>query len=337
MKKAAQVVKFLLFLAFGILLLFFAFRGNNPSHLLSSLKNIRYPWLFLVFVVSFLAHISRAIRWNMLIAPLGHTPRFTNTLASVLTGYLANLAIPRMGEVSRCATLARAENLPFEKLLGTVIAERIMDLVLLAVCIMIMAVFEFKLLSDFLWVRIFEPVWLKVILWGKNPLTWIIFIMLTIMLIILVRKKQKRTRSENKTSKLKTLVQGVLDGFQSFRLVKNKGLFIFHSFFIWTMYFLSSYLFFFVIPETSGLGLSAGLFTLVAGSLGMTAPVQGGIGVYHLLVSQGLTLFGLNIQNGLTYATISHSFQILLILFGGTISIIYFSVKQDKNDKGRDH
>jgi uncharacterized protein (TIRG00374 family) len=317
-----HVAKYLLFLGFGAGLLYLAFRNTNLHQMLLDLKNANYYWVGVSLAVSFLAYVIRAHRWNMLIKPLGYAPKLKNTLASLMVGYLANLAVPRIGEISRAEALARAEKIPFNLLIGTVISERVVDLIMLCLVLLLTAILKMKVLGNFILQKIIYP--FKNTMYSSLHNINFILIALSVilcftLLLIFLWKKQNAKAAKS----LKKLLIGIKEGVVSIKNVESKFWFVFHTFLIWIIYFLTSYICFFAIPATTGLGIVAGIFTVAIGGIGMSAPVQGGIGTYHLMISIGLTLFGITLKDGNTYATIVHTSQTLLVLIAGAVSILF--------------
>ena len=315
------MVKFIVLLLIALLLLFLAFRGISIKAMMDDIVKAKLSWVFLSFFLSFVALISRAIRWNLLIEPLGYQPPARKTMYALMTGYLANLAFPRLGEVTRCGSLSKSENIPFNKLLGTVIAERVIDVISLLVCLLITAIIEMDRLGDFLQSSILQPILQKLASLFSSPfvtgLTIAVVLLMIAGIFYLIKK-----RPAKKTPGWTSIIKGMIDGVHSVRKLKRPGLFIFHSIFIWVLYYFSVYVALFAFPFSEHLGAGAALFLLVAGGFAMSAPVQGGIGAYHLLVSQGLVLYGLAQQDGLTFATLLHSLQIILILLFGSLSLL---------------
>ena len=287
-------------------------------------------WLLLSLIPSIIALISRVYRWNLLIEPLGYAPRLKKTFYALMVGYFANLAFPRLGEITRCAALSKAESIPFNNLLGTVIVERAIDVITLLVCLMLTAIIEFKRLGDFLIDSIVKPIVEKLKQFATSPVLIIGAIVLIIAIFFIVRYFRNKPGKEQKESKFIHLVKGLVSGLRSIGRLKRPWLFVFHSLLIWFLYFLSMYICFFALPSTSGLGFGAALFLLVAGGLGMSAPVQGGIGAYHLLVSQGLMLYGLSKQNGLAFATLVHTSQIIMVVLLGSASLLLLFLGKKK-------
>lgn len=331
MKKIITAFKYLLFLAIGVLLLWLAFRNQDFDKIKNSLETAHYSWIVWSVVISFFAFISRAYRWNMLIKPLGYSPSLSNSTYSLMVGYFANFAIPRLGEVTRCAMLGKSEKIPVDKLIGTVIAERAIDLVTLIIILAIVGFTQFELLGSFLHEQLIHPLMLK--LSGNFLILFIAGVLCVIFgatFYFLVIKKKINSGKPNLFSKIISLLISVWEGIKTVFVLENKLLFLGHSIFIWTSYLFSTYLCFFAFDATSSLGLGAGLFALAIGGIGMSAPVQGGIGAFHWLVSQGLLLYGIAFDDGLIYATIVHASQTLFIIVFGGFSYMMLVLKMKK-------
>ncbi len=324
-----NLFKYLLLLSLGIFLLFLAFRGQNSDKLLHDLRKADYLVVTASALVCFIAHIFRALRWNMLIEPLGYgKPKATHTFYAVMIGYLANLAFPRMGEISRCGVLNKTDKIPVNQLLGTVITERIIDLFMLMLTILMAIALQFKFISNFLYTHILLKFSGKI-----NTANSVFYILIICTagfgLYYLIIKKDIFGMAD----KIKILWQGLKSGLISIRSLEHKNGFIIYSILIWAFYYLATYLCFFAINATSGLGLTVALSALVFGSFGMIAPVQGGIGAYHWMVSEGLTMYNIERTNGLAYATIIHSSQTILILLAGSASLFFVMVNSSKRNK----
>ncbi len=281
------------------------------------------------------AFYSRAVRWIMLMEPLGYKPKLSSTLNALFLGYFANLAIPRAGEITRCGVLAKSEKVPFNSLIGTVIVERVIDLLMLFFCMLLVAILEFKLLSSFLSEKIVDPLKLK-FNFIENPLVLIGILLLSILLFWLLWKFVFQKKDNKKESGLVVKIRGFLHevgrGFKTILRMKNTGWFIFHTFLIWIFYFLMTWVCFFCLESTAHLDMKTGLFVLVVGGLGMSAPVQGGIGAYHYIVSQGLQLFGVSATDGIVYATMVHTTQTLLVVVLGLYALgMLFATSKNKS------
>jgi len=318
--KLISGFKYVFLFSIGLVLLWLTFRNENLSEIFHKISLANPFWLGLSVILALGAFYSRAVRWIMLMEPLGYKPKLSSTLRALFLGYFANLAIPRIGEITRCGALTTSEKVPFNALIGTVIVERVIDLVMLFFSMLLVAILEYDMLSSFLSEKIVDPLIMKFI-FLDNPffLSGILFFF--ILIFWLLWKFTRRQMEEKKESGLVVKIRGILhevsQGFKTILRMKNTGWFIFHTFLIWTFYFLMTWVCFFCLESTAHLDMKAGMFVLVVGGLGMSAPVQGGIGAYHYIVSQGLQLFGVSSTDGIVYATLVHTTQTLLVVVLG--------------------
>jgi glycosyltransferase 2 family protein len=320
--KLISVVKYIVLLAVAFGLLALAFKGISVSAILDEMLQAKMSWLFLSAIIGLAGFISRAFRWKLLIESLGYTPSLKNTAYSLMVGYFANLALPRLGEVTRCGSLSKAESVPFSSLLGTVIVERVVDVLSLLILLLLSSILEVERLGKFLSDNIIDPLKVRGQHYMSSPIIVVIVIIFIVILIVTVFLIIKKSNQNKEESKIIHLLKGLLKGLQSVTKLKRPWLFIFHSVFIWFLSFLGIYVSFFALSATSDLGLTAALFVLVISGLGMAAPVQGGIGAFHLLVSQGLILYGLTQQDGLAFATLVHTLSLVLVVVCGIASLI---------------
>jgi uncharacterized protein (TIRG00374 family) len=328
-KKLLDVLKYMVLLMVAAGLLLYALRGMNVRNIFNQVFSANIFWVFVSGLISIIAFVVRAHRWNLLIQPMGYAPSLKNTTYAVMVGYFANLALPRLGEVSRCGALSKAESIPFNKLLGTVIVERIIDVISLLVCILLAAAIEYKRLGNFFQQKVFGPLNEKLQqVTGSPLLLTAVILVLIILLAVLIYLIRKSKGSESKISKI---IKGFIDGLRSVGNLKRPWLFVFQSAFIWVLYYLGVYTALFAFPFSHDLGAGAALFLLVAGGLGMSAPVQSGIGAYHLLVKEGLVLYGVTPENGLAFAFMLHGLQMILVIILGIVSLfLLFSAGKNK-------
>ncbi|MDR6562704.1 MULTISPECIES: lysylphosphatidylglycerol synthase transmembrane domain-containing protein [unclassified Arcicella] len=307
-------------------LLWFVFKDISLSEMLDEFKKADYKWLMLSGILAIIAHVSRALRWKMLMKPLGYRPSTFNTTLAVFIGYFANYVIPRMGEVSRCGSLKKTDDIPFEKSFGTVLTERIFDVVSLLIVLALNLILEFDKLQHFFMEQFASKIYLIVGLLAFLAVGGIIG-------IYLFRKYQQRLSDVPVLGKIVGFLNGLLDGLMSIKKIEKPFLFIFLSANIWVMYWLSAYVLFFAIPETTHLSLLAGLTVLTMGSFGMAAPTQGGIGPFHFLVGNALVLYGLPQKDGIILATFIHGSQMVTLLALGALSfLITLFIKPKTND-----
>lgn len=318
-------VQFIFFLLLGAFILWWLYKDQDANELLQILKNqVHYGWIVLALFIGLLSHVSRTIRWQMMIEPFGQRPNFINTFLSVLIGYLANLAIPRMGEVSRCAVLSKYEDVSFTKLLGSVVAERVLDIISLLISLLLVLIFQGKILFS-LSEKDFD--FSKIQHFFSTPTPYIILI-LVVGAIYLLRNKIGQWKF---IYKIKEVWRKFKEGFLSFKNIKNKPNFILHSILIFFFYFLMMYVNFKAFPFTEHLSGLAGLTVFVFGTLGMVAPVQGGIGPWHFMVIVSLMAYGIGESEAGVFALIVHGALNLMIVIFGLISMLILPFLNSKS------
>jgi len=321
-KGIKQTIQFLIFLAAGIFLLWIAFRNVEFDRLLQGLKNADYKWVVLSLVFASLAYLSRARRWVILVHPLGYKPSFSSTFYALMTGYMANLALPRIGEITRCVALGKKEKIPVDQLIGTVVIERTVDLVALLSILAGLIIARGEQVNQFLKVSIFIP--LKEKVFSAFGAAWVLWVLLAAIFLIstfLLVRYRKQLRKNKLFAKFFDLARGIINGLKTITSLNHKWEFIFHTIFIWINYTLMTWVVVFAIDPTSHLTLGDGVFLLVIGGLAMSAPVQSGLGAFHYIISRGLAFVeGVKIEDGLVYAFLTHESQMLFVIIVGAIS-----------------
>lgn len=323
-----NILKFILFLSLGFILLSWAFSNMNLKKLFWDIKNANLFWVIIAMICGLLSHLARALRWNLLLKPIGYHAKAANSFYSVIIGYFSNYLVPRLGEVTRCATLAKTDKIPIEKLLGTVFIERIVDLIITAIITLLIVVLQFELLTGFYNNSILPLIQFES--GNSSNLKFIIaaFIFSITLFIFIFRKNIKKLKFY---SKIINMIKGFSEGIKSIYKLEKPLVFIAYSLFIWLMYFATAYFTFFTYLPTSKLDISAGMMVLFLGTVSIIMPIPGGIGVFHKLIGAGLVLYGVEESDGITYATISHAVQMILIFFTGLISMLIVGFKY--NDK----
>lgn len=321
-----KVLNYLLFFGLAIILLYFAFRKVDIKVLLNGFKEANYFWVVLSLITAMLANFVRAIRWRLLMEPLGKTPSVKNVFGAVMIGYLANFAFPRLGEITKCGTIKKTDNISFESLVGTVLIERASDLLMLLSLTVLVFFIEIDFFGKFLINHIFKPLLFNSSGFSySSAIIFVFFILLTILLFYLIRKNLfgKRIRV-----RIRSLYYGVIDGLKSIVRMKTRRLYIFYSFLIWGFYLITAWLLALSTNPTSGLSIVDCLFVMVVCSYGMVVPVQGGFGAFHIITAMGLGIFGISREDGLVYATIGHESQTILLIILGAISIAVLFLKR---------
>jgi len=329
-KGILQTLKFVAFFAVGILLLWFAFRTVDFTRLWAELKQADYSWLLLSVLFGLFAFISRARRWVLLVNPLGFRPSTRNAFYALMTGYLANLALPRIGEITRCVALGKKEKIPVDQLIGTVVVERTVDFLSLLTIMIILIFTSGEQIGLFLKESILVPIGEKVTsVFGNTWVLWTILFVLGVATLFIMIRYKKNLRKIRFFSKMFDLARGIIHGLKTITNLNRKWEFVFHTIFIWINYALMTWVVVFALPSTSHLTFSNSIFILVIGGLAMSAPVQSGLGAFHYIVSRGLLIVnGIPVEDGLAYALLTHESQLVLVAIIGAISFFIIFRKE---------
>ncbi|HQZ49447.1 MAG TPA: lysylphosphatidylglycerol synthase transmembrane domain-containing protein [Chitinophagaceae bacterium] len=322
-KRLRTILQYCFFLGLGIFLVWWSIKdlsSDDKSHIRSALKTARYWLLIPVFGLLLLSHFIRALRWRLLIEPLGYLPTKTNTFFAVLIGYLANQAVPRLGEVLKCTVLARYEKIPADKLIGTIILERIIDaltlLIVFAITLLIQPHLYTQLLDTFFSSPDNTEEKKKIAGW---IIALIVFGVLLIALIVWMIKKKKNLTDLKLL--IKKIINSIVQGVSAIKHLKKRKQFIFLSILIWTIYLMGGYIGFLALQETEHYGIKEAFTVLSAGSIGMIV-TPGGIGAYAWLIQKTMLLYGLNEGIALAFGWILWLAQTAVILIGGLISFV---------------
>lgn len=314
-----NVLTVVISIAIAGLFLWLALKGLDFDKIKGSLQKANYLWVLFAGFFGVTAYWFRAIRWNLLLEPMGHKISNTNSLWSLSFGYLINLTIPRSGEVARSTALYGVEKVPVDKSFGTIILERVVDLVCMMIFLGLTLIFKFEAIKSFYDNSGFEP----------NPLLISAVIAIGIIGMILFFKFKEKFRRFKIISKIIDFIDGIFEGLKSIFNLKQKGKFILYTAGIWICYFFASYLVCFALPETSNFTPADGCFILVVGTLGMIIPASGGIGAFNLAMKFGFTALFISMgkdaveggELGLAYSFITLPLQIIIMLVMGLISI----------------
>ncbi len=318
-----QSIKAVLFLSLAALFLWLSFRGIEFSKLWTIMRQANYLWLIPAVIFSLLSFLIRAKRWTLLIEPLGHTPGITNTYHAVVTGYFANMIFPRLGEVSKCAALSRKENIPFDRLVGTMLVERTIDILTVLVILGATLIAGTTATGSFLSENVIMPAERKISAsLGSATFITVIVVLLAVMAVVMFFMLRERLSSRPLFKKMYSFSDGLFTGLKSIFRLRRKWEFLLLTILLWVAYFFMSYFPLLCLESTSHLGVGATMFILVIGSFGMAAPVQSGLGAYHWIISRGmLVAYAIPLEEGLAYATLEHESQMILIAIAGAISL----------------
>ena len=337
MKQLLNIVKYTLLLAVSGLLMWYALQGQDLSRIGEYVRGANYWWLLLTMVLSVLGYFSRAYRWKMQITPTGYQPRYWDVYHAMMVGYLANLVLPRMGEVIRCSVLRRTSGVPVQVALGTVVTERVIDVLVLLGLLGGTLLLDFNTFWSFVTDKVLAGRYDAL---ARNPAPLVLALSIATLLLLglayAVFRNLERLRQNALFNKTMSFVKGIIAGAFSVLKLENKGLFLFHTFFTWAVYYLMDYLAFFAFPDTYDLGMRAGLAVLTFGAFGMAAPVAGGIGPFHIMVQGILLAYGISKEAGIAYALVVHGSQTLLVVVMGGISFAASMLKSGKTVELKD-
>jgi len=312
--------------------------AGQKKEIFESFRQANYGWIVFAFVLGILSHLFRTLRWKILLEPMGYRPGTGNVFMAVMIGYLANLALPRLGEVSRCGILTRYEKIPFNKSFGTVITERVIDLLSFILLFLLLILTQTGKIHTYIEQKIYAPLQDKfnLDLIGGSYFTWALVILAAGGLIsVWIIHRKFRTTTLYK--KVYNLLAGLLEGIRSLTRIKKPFLFVFYTFMIWLLYLLMAYVVFFSLPETSYLRLDAGLAVLVFGSIGIMI-VQGGIGIYPAITAETLFLWDVAETKGYAMGWLIWASQTLLIILLGIFSLLLLPVfNRKRNDTTGSH
>lgn len=332
-KKIITAAKVLFFLGLGAFFIWIFVRklsAEQINDIFANIKKAKFGWLVISLLLGMMSHYARAARSKLMLQPMGYNPSIANSFYAVMVGYLANLAVPRLGEVLRCTFLQRYEKIPFQKTFGTIIAERAIDLAIFVILFFAVFLIEFDRIHEYVNQRVFIPMFGNSNHATSNlQLFFILGVSLSILLWLLFRKKFRHIKFINK---IEQLVIGLWHGVISVTKVKKRGLFLFYTALIWIGYFLMTYVCFFAFDGLVNLSPMAAFTCLVFGTVAFML-VQGGIGLYPVIISETLGLYGVEDTLGYAAGWVGWSVQEIMIVIFGVISLIIVAFNKTKSNE----
>jgi glycosyltransferase 2 family protein len=328
MRILAVFFKYFLPILFSVVLLWLAFQKVSWQAIVEPFARANYFWIGVSGVLAFLSHLIRAARWQLAVEPLGYSMRLIPAFMAVMVGYFMNFVIPRAGEFARCGMIQRLAGVPADKAFGTVVVERVIDVLMLGVLCIVLLLVEFNGLSKF-FLDFFQDKF-----GSLAGLWWLALIGLSLVVLAVgfgFFYWQKLTKLSF-FPRLQSIFLNIWVGIMSIRKVKNLPLFILYTLLIWLMYYLMAYVLFFCFPETAHLDMWFGYLILIMGTIGMATPVQGGFGAYHLLVGSVFALRNLTAEQGVVLATFMHTIQMIFVLVIGGACLLISWFWQTKSD-----
>ena len=332
-KKLFSVLKYIFFLGIGVFLTWWQISKMTPVQKIQfkeSLLHAHYIYLLPVFILTILGHISRAVRWKILIEPMGYEPKTSNTFYAVMGGYFANTFLPRAGEILRCTLLSRYDKIPASKLFGTILVERVFDLLCYFLLLVITFLIQIETVSDFLTGKISKLTNLSI----SGSLWSILIIILIVFVILLLIGKRLVIKYKNHhlIIKLKGIHIGLKEGFTTIMHLKKRKKFIGHSIFIWACYLIEVYIGFSALNTTSSLGIAAAFSVLSLATLAMIVS-PGGLGAFPIAVQQVLLIY--NVDN-ISFGWLMWGVTTGIIIVVGIISFgLLIYQNRNRNEKKR--
>lgn len=323
-----SILTIVISLAFAGFFLWLALKGLDFKVIKASLAKANYLWVLFASVFGILAYWFRAIRWNLMLEPMGHKISNSNSLWSISFGYLMNLTIPRSGEVARATALYGVEKVPVDKSFGTIILERVVDLICMLGFLGLTLIFKYEAILAF-----YQNSGVNI---NPNKILFGVLILAAGTVLFFVFKK--RLADVPFLGKIVNFIDGIFQGLTTIFKLKEKGKFIFYTLGIWICYYFAAYLVCFALPETSNFTIADGFFIIVVGTLGMIIPASGGIGAFNLAMKFGFMALFISMgksaelggEMGLTYSFISLPLQITIMLVMGLISIPMLAKAREK-------
>jgi glycosyltransferase 2 family protein len=316
-KKFQFLLKITLGLLIGIFLVNYLVSSVNYKNVLHYINNVKWEYFVICIFFSFFSNVLRALRWAVLLEDSGYKVSRIGLICGTFFGFFINLLIPRGGELARSTSMTYKYGLPTDKLLGTILLERVIDFIMLLILILLVVIVNFQLFGYFFAEKLHFLIETLLSSWKIVGLLLVIGILVVFMLI----------RLKYKFSFIKKVVNffnGVVDGLKSVKQLKRRAIFIFYTIGIWLFYVLMTYVPFYAFTDLENLGLINAVFVLILGGIGMIIPTPGGLGSYHVVVVEGITsVLEISREVSTAYAFTSHSLITLYTLFVGLFCAIF--------------
>lgn len=329
-KKINSLLQYAFFLGLAIFLVWWSLSKISDTHweeMKTAMRETNYWLLVPVAIALLVSHLSRAIRWRILMEPMGYKPSLINTYLAVLIGYFANQGVPRLGEVLKCTILSRYEKVPADKLIGTIVAERAFDLLCLILVFAITFFSQISVIGQYAGTLLNQLLYGSSDKAGNNGLY--IGLAIVAFLAVVFWWLVRRYSGSKLVQKSRTVISGIWQGINSIRFLKNKGWFLFHSFLIWFLYLASIRIGFYAMTATQPYGWLPSFSVLSLGSVGMIV-TPGGMGAYPILVQETMSLYGLSEGIGNAFGYILWLAQFVLVLVAGAVSLLLLPVLNRK-------
>lgn len=331
-KRLLSVLQYIIFLGGGLFLVWWQLRSmteNEESAFRQAMTMANYWLVIPVVLISLLSHLSRAMRWKLLMKPLNYRPALKNVFSVVMVGYLANAAVPRLGEVLKCTLLARYEKLHFDRLVGTIVVERMFDLLCYLIFIGLTVLIQIDVIGGYVKNKLSSiahapglPIWLKLIL----------LISVLIFIFTLIRFLRRKYPGNKVILKINSFVKGLIEGVKTIKELKERKLFLAHTLFIWSMYLLQIYIGFSVMESTSHLGLKPAFSVLTLATLAMIV-TPGGIGSFPIFVKETLLIYGILSPAGTAFGWVLWGANTGIVIIFGLAALLLLPILNRKDNE----
>lgn len=328
MKKISKYIKYLLFAIIGIGLLIYIFRAQSISNIVSLISNSNVYLLFLASAVFFITHIFRALRWKILIEPFNVLPSTINLYNAIIASLLVNVFLTRVGEIYRCIVINKSNNIATSKLIGTVVTERIIDLLSLFVISIVVIATNYAISKQYISIHLFNN-----LQWNNLLYITLVICLFLIILIVAAKYLYKYYCNNYIFVKIKNFIKDLYKGVLSITKIKQKLMFFVYTTIIWICYWLFTYIITLAFPATHSLPSTTSLVILVLSGVAMALPIQSGIGAFHILVTNILLLYNIPIDKALAYATLAHGLPLVTVIILGSIAFLSIYLKLRKHRK----
>lgn len=319
-KLLVTILQYIVFLGLGIAIIFYMsgkLSAEQKASMMDAISRVRVWWLLPIFIAGFLSHYVRALRWKLLLAEVDIRPSTTNTTFAVLIGYIANLVLPRAGEVAKCTVLARYEKVPADKMIGTIVGERMFDVLCLGIITLVAFFSQAHIIGDYA-----QDVFGKI---SEKSNVFVFVLIAALMGMVVLILVYRRFRD----SKIGKFIKGLTDGIKSILTLKTRGRFLIYTVLIWALYWVQVLIGFWSMAELEHLSGMTAMVVLIFGSIGIIA-TQGGIGAYPYLVGKILLFYNIPEVYGLAFGWVSWSAQTGIIVILGVLSLILLPIYNNR-------
>lgn len=320
-----KIIQAVIFLLAGAGLFWLVFRNTDINEIFSQLARFSLLWIAASVAINLISQVIRAHRWKLLFNPLNYNPKTYNLFFALIVLSFTNQVIPRGGEVARLGMIHRVEKIPFSKLAGIALAERLTDLIVLILISVVLIVWQFSSIQQLLHL---PEVDLQSIPFLNILTIVLIFIIIITALTIAIKKFGWFKKVRVKIRKIK---RDIAAGFSSIRKLKRKPIYILETILIYTLWLLALYVIFYAYPPTADLSLKAAVFTFGLATLAFLLPIQSGLGAWHFIVIQCLILYGIDAESGKAFSLVAHAATNLIFIVLGAITFILITLVNKKN------